>query len=86
MNYHDYAIKAFLYNDKGSLTDDYVIKYADTPEQAENIYNELNKEKVIVYNDEGEIIQNYKKYKVYLQVLARKNIDDVAGFFNQFKA
>jgi hypothetical protein len=84
---HQYKIKATYYNEAGSLTNDYEYKYADTPEQAKEIFNDYNKQKYETVNEEtGEVTVGGKKFKVQLYVLARKEITDVNDFFAQFEA
>jgi hypothetical protein len=84
---HQYKVIATLYNESGSLTNDYEYKYADTPEQAKEIYNAYNKQKYETVDEEtGAVTVGSKKYKVQLYVLARKEITNISDFFAQFEA
>lgn len=83
---HQYKIIATYYNEAGSLTNEYEFKYADTPEQAKEIFNDYNKQKYESVDEEGNVTVGGKKFKVQLYVLARKEISDVNAFFAQFEA
>lgn len=82
---HQYKIIATYYSEAGALTNEYEFKYADTPEQAKEIYNDYNKQKYSSVDEEGNVTVGSKKYKVQLYVLARKEISDVNAFFAQFE-
>jgi F0F1-type ATP synthase membrane subunit b/b' len=83
---HQYKIIATYYNEAGALTNEYEYKYADTPEQAKEIFNDYNKQKYESVDEEGNVTVGVKKFKVRLYVLARKEIEDTSAFFAQFEA
>lgn len=83
---HQYKIKIIKYSEAGSLTNDYFIKYADTPESAENICYEYEKMKYETVDDAGNVTIGGKMYKVELYLIAYKLCEDKKAFFAQFKA
>lgn len=84
---HQYKIKVTKYSEEGAITNNYFIKYADTPEQAENICYEYEKQKYETVDEEtGEVIIGGKMYKVELYLNAFKLCEDKVAFFAQFKA
>lgn len=82
---HQYKIKITKYSEEGSLTNDYICKYADTPENAKNICYEYDKLKYETIDDEGKVVIGGKMYKVDLYILCYKYTDKTT-FFEQFEA
>lgn len=83
---HQYKVKLTKYSEAGSLTNDYIVKYCDTPEQAKNICYEYEKIKYETVDEEtGEVIVGFKMYKVELFLLCYKATDKET-FFAQFEA
>lgn len=83
---HQFKIIATYYSEAGALTNNYEYRYADTPEQAKEIFNDYNKQKYESVDGEGNITIGGKKFKVQLYVLARKEIMNASEFFAQFEA
>lgn len=82
---HQFRIKLTKYNEGGSLTTDYLIKYADNVEQARAIVYEYDKMKYTTVNPEtGEVTVGGKMYKVELQLFCYKTTDK-EDFFALFE-
>lgn len=82
---HQYKIIYWEYSDEGALTSRKHVLYADTAEQAQNRFEELNAQYRDVFDPEtGEKVRTVKAYKVTFHVATYKQVEDAAAFFAQF--
>lgn len=78
---HQYKIEITLYSPEGALTKKQVIKYADSPEQAERTMADYKD----VYQTDEAGKPTFKAYRVRLFVASYKMIAEPETFFEIFK-
>lgn len=69
---HQYKIIATYYSEAGALTNNYEYRYADTPEQAKEIYNDYNKQKYESVDEEGNVVIGGKKIQSTVICISKK--------------
>lgn len=84
---HQYRIEAYKLNEDGQNVGLELTKYADTPETARLIYNDLYGQKQTETGEDGEIVVTERaKYLVRLYTLAFKMIDSPSQYFTNYQA
>ena len=78
---NQFKIKATRYSEAGAITNDYSVFYFGTADIAETKFDELNRQRQT--DTEGHDIG--KAYKVELEVLTFKKVENPTEFFAQFK-
>lgn len=78
---HQYKIICTAYSEKGALTNNKTVFYADNAEQAQQKYEQYKN--MYYVNEDGS--RGMKMYKVEVAVVAYKYIENPDAFFKQFE-